>query len=416
MAADGGTRPGLVLQPGFVTFEPLRIAQAQVFVADALAAREQRVGELLDVHAGVTVHVLKPLGGVARGVLDLQHLHAAACLVAFQHFLHRFAAPSRIAEFVGQVDRVFQRELGAAADGEVGRVGRVAHEHDGRGLAGNVLPVHPGLADHARKADPVGRAAQVFGVADEGVAIEVSREQLFAESHTFLLTHVFKAVGLPHIFRRFDDEGRGLIVKLVGVGLKPAVFGLFECKREGVKGLPGAEPDEAAFARVDVGPVSGFVARADAAVEAVAGDHEVGVVLLSERLVVGHVGFEHQIHTQRQATFLQDVEQALAADADEAVTGGAHAAVFVEDFDVVPVVEGVGHLLRRLRVGALQVLQRLVRKHHPPAKGVERPVALDHRDLQVRVAALHEQAEIEARRAAADAQDAPQRWKWGVHA
>ena len=120
--------------------------------------------------------------------------------------------------------------------------------------------------------------------------------------------------------------------------------------------------------------------------------------------------------TELGTAVLQDVEQALAADADEAVAGGAHAASLVEHLDVVPVVEGVGHLLGRLRVGATQVLQRLVGEHHAPAEGVERPVALDHRHLQRREAPLHEQTEIEARRAAADAQDAPQRWKWGVHA
>ncbi|MCY1375145.1 hypothetical protein D9M69_625360 [compost metagenome] len=100
-------------------------------MADALAAREQRVGELLDVHAGVAVHVLEPLGGVASGVLDLQDLHTAARFVALQHFHHRLTAPGRATEFIGQINGVFQREFGAAADGEVRGVRCITHENDG---------------------------------------------------------------------------------------------------------------------------------------------------------------------------------------------------------------------------------------------------------------------------------------------
>ena len=249
----------------------------------------------------------------------------------------------------------------------------------------------------------------MFGVADEGVAVQVLREQLFAEGDAFFLAHLLDAVRPPDRLWRLDDEGRGLVVELVGVGLEPAVFRLLEGEGEGVEGLLRAQPDKAAQPGVNVRLEGAFVARADAAVQPVAGDHEVGVVLLGERLVVGHVGLEHQVHAQRHAAFLQDVEQALAADADEAVAGGAHAGTLVEHLDVVPVVEGVLHRLRGLGVGAAQVLQRLVGEDDAPSEGVERPVALDHGHLQVREAAFHEQTEIEARRAATDAQDALER-------
>ncbi len=237
------------------------------------------------------------------------------------------------------------------------------------------------------------------------MAFQPVGEQLLAEGHALGLLHLVEAVRLPDRFGRFYDEGRGLAVELVSVRLEPAVFGLHKIEGEGVKRLFGAEPDKAAFPRVDVGLEGLGVTRSDAAVEAVAGDHQVGVVLLGEGLVVGHVGFEHQVHTQCQASVLQDVEQFLAADAAEAVAARTHAAALVEHLDVVPVVEGLTDQRGRFGIGGAQVAQRLVGQHHAPAEGVERPVAFDHRDSQRRVAPLHQQGEIEAGRAAADAQN-----------
>ena len=377
-------------------------------MADALAAREQRVGELLDRHAGVAVHVLEPFGGIARGVLDLQHLDAAVRLIGSKRFVHAGARGLGLAELARQVDGVFHRQLGAAADGKVRRVRRVAHQHDGHAPALDGFVVHPGVADHAREADPDGRAAQVFGVADQAMAVQVPGEQLLAKGDALFLAHLVEAVGLPDRLGRLDDEGGSVVVELVGMGLEPAVLGLFEGEGEGVEGLFGAEPDEAAAARVDVGLEHVFVARADAAVEAVAGNHQVGAVLGGQRALVGHVGLEHQFNPQGAAAVLQDAQQVHAPDAAEAVAGGTHAAALVEDLDVVPVVEGVADQARALGVGHAQVLQRLVRQHHAPAEGVVGPVALDHHHPAAGPLFLQQQAEVQARRATADAQDAGQ--------
>jgi hypothetical protein len=72
----------------------------------------------------------------------------------------------------------------------------------------------------------------------------------------------------------------------------------------------------------------------------------------------------------------------LAADADEAVAGGAHRTALEEHLDVVPVVEGVsngGHprVLSHTRMFSIVC----VGEHHAPAEGVVGPVALDHRDV-----------------------------------
>ena len=62
-------------------------------------------------------------------------------------------------------------------------------------------------------------------------------------------------------------------------------------------------------------------------------------------------------------------------------------------------------------IGRLQVAQGLVREHHAPAEGVVRLVALDHRDLVRRILLFHQQREIQARGAAADADDVHARSK-----
>ena len=81
-------RPGVSQPASFHNHPASSIAQTQVFMADALGACHERVGKLLDLHAAVALHVFKPLGRVAGGVLDFQHLDAAAGFVAFQHLRH----------------------------------------------------------------------------------------------------------------------------------------------------------------------------------------------------------------------------------------------------------------------------------------------------------------------------------------
>src|SRR3954469_23743893 len=119
------------------------------------------------------------------------------------------------------------------------------------------------------------------------------------------------------------------------MGLEPAPLGFLEGERERLEQLLRAEPDEAAVAQVDVGPVRLGVLRADPAVQAVARDDQVGI---GELRVVLDIGLEMQAHAEILATLLQDVEQALPADAAEAVPARADLVAADVDLDVVPVV------------------------------------------------------------------------------
>mmetsp|Transcript_62125 Transcript_62125/g.171843 ORF Transcript_62125/g.171843 Transcript_62125/m.171843 type:complete len:730 (+) Transcript_62125:1758-3947(+) len=386
----------LCREPALEVADVARVAQPQVLVRDALGARQQRVGELLGRQPRMALDVLEPLGRVARRVLDAQHLDTAAGLVVGQRGVDVAGLSLQLA---GQRDGVLQRELGARADREMRRVGRIAHQHDRRAA---LVAVHPGLADHAREAYPLRRAAQMAGVRDQLVAVQHPGKQALAEGDALVLAHRLQACGPPDVFRRLDDEGRMRRVEAVGVRLKPAPLGLLEVEGEGIEQLRRAQPHKAAAAQVDVGLVGGGVLLADAAVQPVGRDDEVGV----QARVVGHLGLVDQLNAQLLAARLQDVQQLLAADAAEAMAAGDDAAAADMHRDVIPVVEGVGDLGGRLGVGLAQRVDGLVRQHHAPAEGVARAVALQHAYLVGRVGLLHPQREIQAGGSAADAGDA----------
>ncbi|MCY1222964.1 hypothetical protein D9M72_350730 [compost metagenome] len=390
---------GLLRQPVLELRHIVGVAHPQVLVRDALRTRQQRIGELLRRQAaGVALDVLEPLGRVARRVLDLQHFHAARGFIARQCIGQAVMTPAT--DLFGEVNGIFQCQLGARTDREMRGVRGIAHQHHRHAAAvGQGVPMHPLAADHTGKADPDRRAAQVRRIGDQLVAVKVAREQSLAVGHALFLAHLLDARGAPDRLRGLDDKGRGGVVKAVGVRLEPAVLGLLEGKGEGVEQLVRAHPDKAALARVDVRLERVGVAGADAAVQAVRGDHQVGLVLHRQRLVVGHIGLEHQLHAQRFAARLQDIEQALAADADKAMAAGADGAPADVDVDIVPVVEGRVDLGGADRVGFLQVIHGGVREHHAPAEGVVGPVALDHDDLIGRILQLHQQAEIQPCRA-----------------
>jgi len=82
------------------------------------------------------------------------------------------------------------------------------------------------------------------GVGHQLFPLQVLGKEFFAEGDRCVLIGLVQTVCQPDVLRAFDDEGRGLVVELVDVGLKPAVLGLLEQKSEGVVLAVGAQPDE----------------------------------------------------------------------------------------------------------------------------------------------------------------------------
>ena len=152
------------------------------------------------------------------------------------------------------------------------------------------------------------------------------------------MRHRAEAEFLPGVFRAFDDEGRRVVVELVGVRPHPAVLRFLEDEGKGVvEFLVRAEPDELALAHVDLGfEVVGELAPG-LGVEPVGGDHEIVVAGVSSGTL--RLGLEAKIDAELARALLQQDEQRLAADAAEAVAGGHCPRAAVVDGDVVPIGE-----------------------------------------------------------------------------
>src|SRR5436309_612256 len=101
-------------------------------------------------------------------------------------------------EHLGELDRILQREFRAAADREMRGVRGVAEEDE--------IAVAPALALDAAEVEPCGAAAQVLCVGHELVAVEIFREQLFAQRDGFTLVHAVEPKLAPGLFGTFDDE------------------------------------------------------------------------------------------------------------------------------------------------------------------------------------------------------------------
>ena len=144
------------------------------------------------------------------------------------------------------------------------------------------------------------------------------------------------------------------------------------------------------------------VAAADPAVDAIRGDDQIGVPVDREIL---DVALELQPDAEPAGALLEDLEQALAGDAGEAMAAGTHHMPLEVDVDVVPVLEAVLDRGGALGIVLPEVVQGFVGEHHAPAEGVVGAVALDQKNVMRRIAQPHRDREVEARRAAADADD-----------
>ncbi len=115
---------------------------------------------------------------------------------------------------------------------------------------------------------------------------------------------------------------------------------------------------------------------------------------------------EMQVHAQLARPLLQDGEQPLSADADEAVPGGADHLTVNVDVDIVPMGKLAGDDRPGNRIVGHQIFDSLVGEDDPPAERVVGTVALIEIDPVRRIAELHRDGEIEPGRPAPEARDA----------
>ena len=163
------------------------------------------------------------------------------------------------------------------------------------------------------------RTTQVFGIGHEGMAVQVFGKQLFTKCHRLFLRHVLKPCGLPNRLWCFHNEGGGVAIKLVSMGLKPAMFSLFNGKRESIKQLARAQPHKAAMALIDVWFVGRFKTGANPRVDAITCNDQVGLVQRTDVGIGIYLCFKHQFNAQAFTSLLQNIEQTLAANATKPV-------------------------------------------------------------------------------------------------
>ena len=240
-------------------------------------------------------------------------------------------------------------------------------------------------------------------VGHQAVAVQANGEQPFAKRKRFLRAHAVDPRGAPDRLGCLDDERTGPVVEPVGMRLEPAPLGRLERKGERVKQPMRAEPYVPAFAALDFGLKHALVLRPDRAVETVAGDDQVAVVV---RRLARNLGLEDQPYAELLAALLQDVQQPLPADAAKAMATRGDRPSLEVHIDVIPVTERSENFAVRLRIRGVEVAQRLIREHDTPAEGVVRAIALDDRYIVSRVGPLHEQRQVQAGGPPSDADDA----------
>src|SRR5690242_6844592 len=233
---------------------------------------------------------------------------------------------------------------------------------------------------------------------------EIFLENPFAGPARFVLAHRGEAELAPDTFRTFDDEGRGVGVKLIGVRPHPAVLGLLEDESKGiVKFLAGAEPDKFVLARLYRRPEVVRELVTGPRIETVGGDDE--VVFLGKFAGAGDLALKTQGRAELARPFLQQQQQRLARDTGEAVAGGDDPFAAIMNGDVVPIGKMLADRLRADRIVRGDIVEGLVGEHDAPAKRVVGPIALEYRHIMRGVAQLDADCGIEPCRAATEASD-----------
>ena len=340
--------------------DELRRAQREIVVGDGLRARHQPEREAPRVHVPEAAHVLEPHQRHVGGVLGLLDFEPPLGFVMRERAL--YIAPPGFLERIEQRDRVFHRELGAGADGEMrGRLG-VADQHD--------VVVRPLLAADGREVAPE-RA-----VDGQLVAGKLLGEHAFEEFRRLCFVELVEPGARERLRIGLHHPGRLTRLVLVAVRDEDAVLGLAEEEREGIERARRAHPGELVRAQVRLGPEHIRMLRADARVDAVGRDDEIGI---ARRRGID-LGLEFQLDAERAGALVQQLQQGHARAAAEAVAADAVHRALEMDFDVVPVGE-----VRRDRAIALEVvflegLERLVGEHDAEAEGVVGAVALVDRD------------------------------------
>ena len=239
-------------------------------------------------------------------------------------------------------------------------------------------------------------------VLEQPMSLQLFLEQSLTERDGFVFARLVETRFAPRRLRRLDDEGRVSVLVLIGVHAPQAMLVALEVEREGGEGARRAEPHESVRALIHARLEVIGIGRADDAVEAIGGDDEIGVGVGPG---IDHLRADLEADPQRPAPDSEHLEQRLAREPAEPVSSGGDHEAAVVDVDVVPVREVAGHRVVRLGIGRGEVVLRRVGEDDAEAERILEPVALENGDLVAGMRLLHQDAEIEGRGPAPDADD-----------
>ena len=252
----------------------------------------------------------------------------------------------------------------------------------------------------ARVADG-GERAPDRAVRQEAVAPELLGEEPGEVGDALGLVGAVESRRSPHLLPAFHDEGRGCLVERIRVHLEEAVLAFLEDEREGLEAPVGAEPRELASAPVDGRSEVLGVTGPHAAAGPVGGHHQVGG-FQGLGVALGRVA---NLDPEGGGPLLEDLQEPLARQAGEGMSGRADPLAPEQHFDLAPGDEALRDRAMALRVGDREVAEGLLREDDAPAEGLARRVPLEDGDPAGRIELLHEDAEVEARRPSSDARD-----------
>ena len=274
-----------------------RVAQREVVVRDAPGAgheveREER-RRLVDVPR----RVLEPLEARLCSPLRPDDVHVPLLLVRGERGAHLPSVRGPLAaERVDQGDGVLHCELRPRSNREVGRVQRVAHQHD-------VLVVPVRVRDCGKR-PPLGAIRQ------QPVPAEVPREERLAVAHGVSLRGAIEPRAPPRLLATLDDERGAPLLERVCVDLEEAMLALLEEEGEGLERPVRPEPAELGLSPVDRRLEVLRVARSHDAVDAVGAEDEVR--LAGDGVDIRDLALEHELHADVATPVVQDRQEPLA--------------------------------------------------------------------------------------------------------
>ncbi len=217
-----------------------------------------------------------------------------------------------------------------------------------------------------------------------------------------LLVEAFQSGALERRRIGLEYPGRTARFILIGVCNKRAPLCLLEDEGEGVKRLGRSHPGKLIGADIDLRLEVTDVFLAEAAVDAVGENDEIGIG--KARFVVD-LDLELQTNAELAGALLQDQQQLAPRTAAKAVAADTmHRAAEVHG-NVIPIGEFLGDAAIAGRIVFFEIVQRGVGKHHAEAEGVVGAITLIDRDLGLRPLLPEQDRGVKAGRATTDDRD-----------